>query len=321
MPVYNEIKYIKKTISSVLEQSFQDFEFIISDNHSTDGSSDVIREFAEKDKRIKVVSPPFHMKSLDHLKWLFYEILNNKIGYKYSILIGGHDLWDPGLLHNLFFRAENEKNISIVYPGAYEIDDSGNRLRRYCDWLMVKDVPRPFVPHHVLLGITYNVCMYGLWLEEKRKVIKIRHSCSGADHLLVAEMALLGSVIYESSGIIYLGKGRDYAQDLTRYEKKHVANDDPVKDFSQQLEWASYLVDQAVKGDPFYSQGQMKSFIKTSMLSAYIGRYVGNLTYFENGIPSFFSNPLVWHIVQANDLLSGLFDDLLLVGKSFPGQN
>lgn len=315
MPVYNEIKYIKKSINSVLEQSFCDFEFIISDNHSTDGSSDVIREFAEKDKRIKVISPPFYMKSLDHVKWLFYEILNNKIGYKYSIFVGGHDLWNKKLLHNLFIRAESEKNLSIVYPDAYEVDDAGNRIRRYCDWLMVKDMPRPFVPHHVLLGMTHNIPLYGLWLEEKRKIIKIRHSCSGADHFMVAEMALLGSVIYEPSAVICLGKGRDYAQDLTRYAKKHVSNDDPVKDFSQQLEWASYLVDQAVEGNPLYSEGQMKNFIKTSLLSAYIGRYVGNLTYFENGVNLFFGNPLVWHIIQANNLLSGLFDDLLLMAK------
>jgi len=309
MPVYNEIKYLKKTINSILKQDFHDFELIISDNHSTDGSSDVIRDFSIKDERIKVVSPPFHMKSLDHINWIFQEIINKK-NFKYSIFIGGHDLWEPNLLKNLLIKAENEKNTSIVYPDVYEIDDFGNKMRRYCGWITVKEVPKPYIPHHVLLGLTHNICMHGLWLEENRKNLKIRYSCSGADHFMVAEMALLGSIIYEPTATIYLGKGRDYIEDPTRYAKKHVANDDAVKDFAQQLEWASHLVDKAVEGDSFYSQTQMKNLIKNSLLSAYIGRYVGNLTYFENGVNLFFGNPLVWHIIQANELLSGLFDDL-----------
>lgn len=310
MPVYNEIKYIEKSITSVLEQNFHDFEFIISDNHSTDGSSDIIRELAKKDKRITVISPPFHIKSLDHGKWLFYEILNNKVGCKYSIFIGGHDLWEPTLLQNLFIRAENEENPSIVYPDAYELDVFGNKMRRYCGWIMAKEVPKPYIPHHILLGLTHNICTYGLWLEKNRRSMRIRYSCSGADHFMVAEMALLGSIIYEPKATTYLGKGHDYVEDSTRYAKKHVANDDAIKDFAQQLEWASHLVEKAVEGDSFYSQTQMKNLIKNSLLSAYIGRYVGNLTYFERGMASFFENPLVWHIMQANELLSGLFDDL-----------
>lgn len=52
MPVYNGENYLEETIRSVLEQSFEDFEFILVDDHSTDGSLDILREWAAKDERI-----------------------------------------------------------------------------------------------------------------------------------------------------------------------------------------------------------------------------------------------------------------------------
>lgn len=52
MPVYNQEKYLAETIQSVLDQSFQDFEFIILEDGSTDNSAEIIRKYASTDKRI-----------------------------------------------------------------------------------------------------------------------------------------------------------------------------------------------------------------------------------------------------------------------------
>ena len=38
LPVYNGEKYVREAITSILEQTFEDFELIISDNASTDGT-------------------------------------------------------------------------------------------------------------------------------------------------------------------------------------------------------------------------------------------------------------------------------------------
>lgn len=53
LPVYNEEKYIEKAISSVLSQSLDDFELIIVNDGSTDGTLDVINQF--DDERIRVI--------------------------------------------------------------------------------------------------------------------------------------------------------------------------------------------------------------------------------------------------------------------------
>ncbi len=54
MPVYNKEKYVTRAVKSVLSQNFEDFELIIIDDGSTDGSISEIRKI--KDKRIRIYS-------------------------------------------------------------------------------------------------------------------------------------------------------------------------------------------------------------------------------------------------------------------------
>ena len=46
MPVYNGDQYIREALDSLLAQTFTDFELIISDNASTDRTSEICREYA-----------------------------------------------------------------------------------------------------------------------------------------------------------------------------------------------------------------------------------------------------------------------------------
>lgn len=58
MGMYNNAKYLKQSVKSILDQSFKDFEFIVIDDGSTDGSAAVIESF--KDKRIRLVRQRNH---------------------------------------------------------------------------------------------------------------------------------------------------------------------------------------------------------------------------------------------------------------------
>ena len=55
IPVYNVNEYLKNTIENVLAQIYQDYELILVDDGSTDGSSEICDFFAEKDRRIRVI--------------------------------------------------------------------------------------------------------------------------------------------------------------------------------------------------------------------------------------------------------------------------
>ncbi len=55
IPIYNCEKYLNECISSVLEQTYKDFELILVDDGSTDNSLNICYEFAKKDSRIIVI--------------------------------------------------------------------------------------------------------------------------------------------------------------------------------------------------------------------------------------------------------------------------
>ena len=54
LPVYNGEKHLAEAVESILSQTFRDFEFIIIDDGSTDGASDILRRYQQEDDRIRV---------------------------------------------------------------------------------------------------------------------------------------------------------------------------------------------------------------------------------------------------------------------------
>ena len=54
MPVYNALPFLDDSISSILDQTFRDFEFVIFDDASTDNSAARLREWAARDPRIRL---------------------------------------------------------------------------------------------------------------------------------------------------------------------------------------------------------------------------------------------------------------------------
>lgn len=55
MPVYNSEKYVEAAVKSVLQQSYENFELLLVDDCSSDGSYSVCQELAKKDSRIKLL--------------------------------------------------------------------------------------------------------------------------------------------------------------------------------------------------------------------------------------------------------------------------
>ena len=56
LPVYNGERYLREALDSLLTQTFADFELILSDNCSTDGTADICREYAAQDNQDSIRS-------------------------------------------------------------------------------------------------------------------------------------------------------------------------------------------------------------------------------------------------------------------------
>src|ERR1700730_10724198 len=58
LPVYNGENYLAESIEALLGQSYEDFELIIPDNASTDGTPDICRRYQKQDSRVRYVRQP-----------------------------------------------------------------------------------------------------------------------------------------------------------------------------------------------------------------------------------------------------------------------
>lgn len=58
MPVYNAERYVAEAVESILAQTYRDFEFLIINDGSTDGSLAILERYAARDARIRLISRP-----------------------------------------------------------------------------------------------------------------------------------------------------------------------------------------------------------------------------------------------------------------------
>lgn len=100
LPVYNAELFIRKKIESLLEQTFTDFEIIISDNASTDLTSKICEEYVKKDKRIKYIKQEKNRGAV----WN-YNLVLKKAKYDYFLWVAADDILSPKFI---------EKNIDVL---------------------------------------------------------------------------------------------------------------------------------------------------------------------------------------------------------------
>jgi len=108
IPVYNEIRFIQKTLESVVGDAD---EIILSDNASTDGSSDICQSFANKYPEIKYTRHKENMGSIKNFNFCV-----NQISGKYVRNIGAHDMISIGSNQSMASLLDKYADVVMVYP-------------------------------------------------------------------------------------------------------------------------------------------------------------------------------------------------------------
>jgi len=111
IPLYNKEDQISSTLSSVLEQSFQDFEVVIVNDGSTDSSVDIVSAF--KDQRIRIINKKNEGASIARN----FGIQNSQ--GEYLALLDADDIWFPNHLEDLNRLINKYPNCGL-YCTAYD---------------------------------------------------------------------------------------------------------------------------------------------------------------------------------------------------------
>lgn len=126
--VYNTERYLEQCISSVLSQTYRNFEYIVVDNGCTDRSGEILRCFAKQDERIKLITYNENQNLM--LRGLSQYTPRGD----YFTALDSDDWWDENYLKRLIdFLETNDLDIAITGTVNYFQEDHTEKVMRKLD--------------------------------------------------------------------------------------------------------------------------------------------------------------------------------------------
>jgi len=118
MPAYNHAKYIRQAIDSALNQTCENIEIIISDNASTDGTTEIIKSYT--DKRIRANFFSENHGATANGQYCFEQARGKYVGVLFT-----DDYWDLTKIEKQIAVFEKNKDLGAVFTHAQIINDDG----------------------------------------------------------------------------------------------------------------------------------------------------------------------------------------------------
>ena len=129
LPSYNGAEYISKSIESVLMQDFNDFELIVIDDCSTDGTFEIAKNFALKDERVKVFSNEKNLKLPATLNKGF-----NMANGAYLTWISDDNLFKQGALSFMFNYLQDNPKVDLISCAMDKIIEGTGEFQKKTDF-------------------------------------------------------------------------------------------------------------------------------------------------------------------------------------------
>lgn len=129
---FNQAKFIRQCLEGfVIQQTNFRFEAIVHDDASTDGTADIIREYANKYP--KIIKPIFEKENqYSKHDGSIRQVMNKACHGKYIAYCEGDDCWtDPLKLQKQVDILESNPNVTMVFTGFRTIDENGADCYRY----------------------------------------------------------------------------------------------------------------------------------------------------------------------------------------------
>lgn len=190
VPVYNGEATLEETLDSLLQQDFDDFEVIVSDNASTDRTGEIVQSYVARDPRVRYVRQPTNVGAAKN-----YNVLVDLARGELFKWHSADDLAAPSLLSRCVETLDHNPLAVLAYPGTVLIDESGRRIGDHQDGM---NLPQSDVAVRLRrFALDRSLCnpCFGVMRRSALARTGLIRSYISSDITFLAELTLAGPVL------------------------------------------------------------------------------------------------------------------------------
>jgi glycosyltransferase involved in cell wall biosynthesis len=190
LPVFNGQNYLDIAIRSLLSQSFTDFELIICDNASTDRTSEICQQHADRDGRIRYLRHPANLGAAPNFNRCF-ELATGKY-FKWA---AHDDICLPDYLSLCVQHLESNPEVALCHTQTDLIDPKGNVVSKYSMEDDEFSDPDPISRFASAIDENHGcVTVFGVARHDVLRKTTLIGSYIGSDRNLIGQIALQGRI-------------------------------------------------------------------------------------------------------------------------------
>ncbi len=186
LPVYNGEEYLAESLDALLGQSFTDFELIITDNASTDGTEEIARKYVAADSRVRYERLARNVGAAGNHNYVF-TLARGEL-FKWA---SHDDLYGRELLARCVAALDEHPEIVLAHSWNATIDGDGTVIEPF-DYRMATDSPSAPERFRALLFAPGGDDFYGVIRSAALRRVKPHASYHHADRTFVIDLAMQG---------------------------------------------------------------------------------------------------------------------------------
>lgn len=187
IPVYNGDDYLEKALASLQGQSYSKIEIIISDNASTDRTSQICRRFAEQDRRIRY----FRYDKNSGAAWNFRNVFALARG-EFFMWAAHDDLFDRTYVEKCLKILNEKPEIVLCYSWTILIDAHGQPMQNLKDDFRLQSVPPARRFQEIFKKMRLCNAAYGIIRSKNLARTPVHGNYVASDIPLLTELVLQG---------------------------------------------------------------------------------------------------------------------------------